>query len=135
MISSFSSSCFPNNFWRYSSVLVLLTRIVTGQLDAHVDVGHRIVMSNPNLIDDFKKVGRGKVVTLYPYDIAAAAFILDKSGGIVTDAYGESLDDLLLVTDKSIDEQCSIIAASNITLHENIMNELNWEKGELQWKL
>ena len=113
----------------FTSSSFTLTRIVTGQLDAHVDVGHRIVKDYPQTIEEFKKVGRGKVVTLYPYDIAAAAYILRKSGGIVTDAYGKSLDDLLLITDKSINEQCSIIAASNNILHKKIMSQLNWSRG------
>jgi len=110
----------------FTSSSYSLTRIVSGQLDAHVDVGHRIVQDNPDLINDFLKVGRGKLVTLFSYDIAAAAFILIKAGGIVTDAYGGSLDDLSLITDKSLSGQCSIVAASNPELHKNIMNKLRF---------
>jgi len=112
----------------FTSSSYSLTRIITGQLDAHVDVGHRIVKDYPEVLEQFKKVGRGKVVTLYPYDIAAAAFILIKAGGIVTDAYGNSLDNLPLLTDKSVEEQCSIIAASNPNLHKRIMRELTWPR-------
>jgi myo-inositol-1(or 4)-monophosphatase len=110
----------------FTSSSYSLTRIITGQLDAHVDVGHRILRDNPQLMSEFMKVGRGKIVTLFPYDIAAAAFILIKAGGIATDAYGKSLDGLGLMTDKSLNEQCSIIAASNKELHENIINQLNF---------
>jgi myo-inositol-1(or 4)-monophosphatase len=110
----------------FTSSSYSLTRIVTGQLDAHVDVGHRILRENPALEEEFLKAGRGKIVTLFPYDIAAAAFILQKAGGIVTDAYGNSLDELCLTTDKSANEQCSIVAASNQELHEKIMNQLKW---------
>ena len=110
----------------FTSSSYSLTRIITGQLDAHVDVGHRIVQDYPELIGEFLKVGRGKIVTLFPYDIAAAAFILIKSGGIVTDAYGQSLNKLSLITDKSLKEQCSIIAASNQELHEKIRGQLKW---------
>ncbi|MFA6460786.1 MAG: inositol monophosphatase family protein [Candidatus Woesearchaeota archaeon] len=110
----------------FTSSSYSLTRIVTGQLDAHVDVGHRILQDYPETEKDFLKVGRGKFVTLFPYDIAAAAFILKKAGGVVTDAYGNSLANLSLKTDKSISGQCSIIAASNPELHTNIMNKLNW---------
>ena len=112
----------------FTSSTYSLTRIITGQLDAHVDVGNRIVRDYPETEEEFKKVGRGKVVTLYPYDIAAAAFILVKSGGIVTDAYGNSLDNLSLLTDKSMKEQCSIIAASNINLHKKITSQLTWPR-------
>ncbi len=110
----------------FTSSSYSLTRILTGQLDAHVDVGHRILKDNPQLTEEFRKVGRGKIVTLFPYDISAAAFILIKSGGIVTDAYGNSLAGLGLLTDKSLAEQCSLIAASNKKLHENIMSQLNF---------
>ena len=110
----------------FTSSSYSLTRIITGQLDSHVDVGHRIVKDNPELMNEFLKVGRGKLVTLFPYDIAAAAFILIKAGGIVTDAYGNSLNQLSLTTDKSLKEQCSIIAASNLDLHTKIMGQLKW---------
>jgi len=110
----------------FTSSSYSLTRIITGQLDSHVDVGHRILRDNPGFVGEFLKVGGGKVITLFPYDIAAAAFILAKAGGIVTDAYGQSLDELHLLTDKSINGQCSIIAASNESLHEKIMNKLKW---------
>jgi myo-inositol-1(or 4)-monophosphatase len=110
----------------FTSSSYSLTRIITGQLDSHVDVGHRIVQDNPELIEEFLNVGHGKIVTLFPYDIAAAAFILIKVGGVVTDAYGQSLDNMPLITDKSLKEQCSIIAASNSSLHEKIMGGLKW---------
>ncbi|MCX6803894.1 MAG: hypothetical protein NTY48_04980 [Candidatus Diapherotrites archaeon] len=115
----------------FTSASFSLTRILTGQLDSHVDVGHRILLDHPELEEEFLKVGRGKVVTLFPYDIAAAAFILSKAGGVVTDAYGKSLDELVLTTDKSIKGQCSIIAASNPDLHQKIMNQLNWGSENL----
>jgi len=110
----------------FTSSSYSLTRIITGQLDSHVDVGHRIVQEHPELMEEFLKVGRGKIVTLFPYDIAAAAFILIKSGGTVTDAYGQSLNNLSLLTDKSIKKQCSIIAASSRDLHEKIRGNLKW---------
>jgi myo-inositol-1(or 4)-monophosphatase len=110
----------------FTSSSYSLTRIITGQLDSHVDVGHRIVQDNPELIEEFLNVGRGKIVTLFPYDIAAAAFILIKAGGTVTDAYGQSLNNMSLMTDKSLKEQCSIIAASNSYLHGKIRSQLKW---------
>jgi myo-inositol-1(or 4)-monophosphatase len=109
----------------FTSSSYSLTRIVTGQLDAHVDVGHRILKDNPALLDEFLRVGRGKIVTLFPYDIAAAAFILAKSGGVVTDAYGKPLDYVPLTTDKSMEMQCSIVAASNAELHKSIMDKIS----------
>jgi len=116
----------------FTSSTYSLTRIITGQLDSHVDIGQRILKDNPFLLNDFLRVGRGKVVTLFPYDIAAAAFILIKAGGAVTDAYGENLNKMLLTTDKSINQQCSIIASFNEDLHKKIRNELNWKNSRKQ---
>lgn len=112
----------------FTSSTYSLTRIITGQLDAHVDVGHRILQDHPELTGEFLKVGRGKLVTLFPYDIAAAAFILIKAGGVATDAYGQPLDKLSLITDKSLEGQCSIIAASTPSLHTKIFNKLDWQE-------
>jgi myo-inositol-1(or 4)-monophosphatase len=110
----------------FTSSSYSLTRIVSGQLDAHVDVGHRLVQDDASLMKDFLRVGRGKLVTLFSYDIAAAAYILIKAGGAVTDAYGKSLENLALLTDKSLQGQCSIIAASNKTLHKCILDKLRF---------
>lgn len=114
----------------FTSSSYSLTRIVTGQLDAHVDVGHRILKDRPELTPEFLRVGQGKVVTLFPYDIAPAAFIAAKGGATITDAYGRPLDELRLLTDKSIDGQCSIIAAANPELHGRIMRGLDWRRRD-----
>jgi myo-inositol-1(or 4)-monophosphatase len=111
----------------FTSSSYSLTRIVTGQLDAHVDIGHRILKDRPDLAPEFLRVGQGKLVTLFPYDIAPGAFLAEKAGAVVTDAYGRPLDDLHLLTDKSIDGQCSIIAAANAELHGRIMKGLGWD--------
>jgi myo-inositol-1(or 4)-monophosphatase len=114
----------------FTSSSYSLTRIVTGQLDAHVDIGHRVLRDRPELEPEFLATGRGALVTLFPYDIAAAAFIAAKAGAVVTSAYGEPLDDLALLTDKSLDGQCSIIAAANPELHRDIIASLRWRRKE-----
>jgi myo-inositol-1(or 4)-monophosphatase len=110
----------------FTSASFSLTRIVTGQLDAHVDVGHRILRDRPELLSEFVAVGRGQVVTLFPYDIAAAAFIATQAGAVVTDAYGRSLGGLGLVTDKGLAGQCSVVAAATPGLHAAILGSLRW---------
>jgi myo-inositol-1(or 4)-monophosphatase len=110
----------------FTSSSFSLTRIAAGQLDAHVDVGHRILRDRPELLPEFLSVGRGQAVTLFPYDIAAAAFIAARAGAVVTDAYGMPLDELCLVTDKGLDGQCSLVAAANPVLHNDIMRSLRW---------
>ena len=59
-----------------------ITRIVTGQLDAYVDVGRRILDEIPETEPAFLAVGDGTVCTNFPYDVAAAALILEEAGGV-----------------------------------------------------
>ena len=57
-----------------------MTRIVTGQLDAYVDVGRYVVDVHPALEAAFRRVGDGAVCTNFPYDVAAAALIVQEAG-------------------------------------------------------
>ena len=63
-----------------------MTRIVTGQLDAYVEPGPRIVAEVPGMRGEFERVGGGVVLNNSPYDLAAAALILEEAGAVVTDA-------------------------------------------------
>lgn len=116
----------------FTSSSYSLTRIITGQLDAHVDIGHGILRRRPDTLPEFLHTGRGKVVTLFSYDIAGAAYLLQRAGGVITDAFGEPLDALPLLTDKGVEGQCSLIAAANPTLHQEILSRLRWDALELQ---
>jgi myo-inositol-1(or 4)-monophosphatase len=68
-----------------------MTRIVTGQLDAYVDVGRYVVDLHPELEAAFRMVGDGAVCTNFPYDVAAAALIVEEAGGVVTRPDGTSI--------------------------------------------
>jgi myo-inositol-1(or 4)-monophosphatase len=116
----------------FTSSSFSLTRLVTGQLDAHVDVGHRLLMDDPSLHGRFAAVGGGAISCLFPYDIAAAAFIAEAAGCRVTDAYGESLARLGLVTDKSKANQCSVVAAANPALHRALFDSLRFPRKPIQ---
>ena len=70
-----------------------MTRIVTGQLDAYVDVGRYVVDVYPSLEGAFRRVGDGAVCTNFPYDVAAAALIVQEAGGVVTRPDGTSIAD------------------------------------------
>src|SRR5207302_11333325 len=59
-----------------------LTRITTGQLDAYVDVGRRLVDEVPATEAAFLAAGEGSVCTNFPYDVAAAALIVQEAGGV-----------------------------------------------------
>src|SRR6202008_1702317 len=68
-----------------------MTRLVTGQLDAYVDLGWRIVHELPELEPAFRIAGDGAGCTNFPYDVAAASLIVTEAGGVVTAADGGPL--------------------------------------------
>jgi myo-inositol-1(or 4)-monophosphatase len=68
-----------------------LTRILTGQLDAYVEPGARMVAEVPGMREEFARVGGGHVVNNSPYDLAAAALCLQEGGATITDASGGPL--------------------------------------------
>jgi myo-inositol-1(or 4)-monophosphatase len=103
-----------------------LTRLVTGQLDAYLDVGTRIIEEVPGLRAKFEEVGGGAVLNNSPYDLAAAVLCVEEAGGIVTDAHGRPLARRPLLG-SGHDYQMSCVAAANPTLHARILEAL--ERG------
>jgi myo-inositol-1(or 4)-monophosphatase len=97
-----------------------MTRIATGQLDAYVEPGPRMVADIPGMRERFERVGGGAVLNNSPYDLAAAALCLEEAGAIVTDAYGEPLAARPLLG-SGRDVQISCIAAANRDLHAQIL--------------
>ncbi len=116
--SSIRGGCFLFNSTAYS-----LTRLLTGQLAAVLDVGARIMKDHPWTRDTFIEAGRGKALGLFTYDIAAAALIAIEAGAIVTNAYGESFNDIPLL-DTSESNLQTICAASNQELHERLLGSI-----------
>jgi myo-inositol-1(or 4)-monophosphatase len=100
-----------------------LTRIVTGQLDAYVDVGGRILNDHPESESEFLSIGSGRVMGTFPYDIAASYLILQEANCVITDAYGKSLDDVNLL-EHGKNAVLSCVAASNVELHRRILEFL-----------
>lgn len=101
-----------------------MTRIVTGQLDAYVEPGPRIVADLPGMRAEFERVGAGAVLNNSPYDLAAAALCLSEAGAVVTDAYGRPLADRPLLG-SGADYQISCVAASNAELHAQIVRQID----------
>ncbi len=101
-----------------------MTRVVTGQLDAYVEPGPRMVDDVPGMREEFERVGGGAILNNSPYDLAAAALCLIEGGAVVTDAYGRSLADRPLLG-SSHDFQMSCVAAANAGLHAAICIELD----------
>jgi Inositol monophosphatase family len=52
-------------------VAVAMTRIVTGQFNAVIEVGSRMIDEMPGLRAEFERIGRGQVLNNSPYDLAA----------------------------------------------------------------
>src|SRR5207247_9272503 len=89
-----------------------MTRVTTGQLDAYVEPGSRLIADVPGMREEFERVGGGAVLNNSPYDVAAAALCLEEAGAVVSDAYGSSLDDRPLLG-SGPDFQLSCVAAAN----------------------
>jgi myo-inositol-1(or 4)-monophosphatase len=101
-----------------------MTRVVTGQLDAYIEPGARIIADVPGMREEFERVGSGVVLNNSPYDLAAAALICEEAGAIVTDAYGEPLAPRALLG-SGAEFQLSCVTAANPQLHERIVREID----------
>jgi myo-inositol-1(or 4)-monophosphatase len=110
-------------YFDLGSAAFTMTRIGTGQLDAYVDPGARMVDELPELEAAFRAVGGGIVATNWPYDIAAAALIVREAGGVVTDASGGALDDAPAIGSGD-GYRVSVLAASSAPLHESLLGAL-----------
>ena len=109
----------------FNSASFSISRIITGQMDAYADVGNRLLKDHPATEVEFRRVGHGSVLHLFPYDIAASVFLAKRAGVTITDAYGGSLDDTLLL-DISPQNQRSCIAACTPKLHEALLQGIRW---------
>jgi myo-inositol-1(or 4)-monophosphatase len=97
-----------------------MTRLITGQLDAVVEVGSRMIEEIPGMRAEFERVGGGQVLNNSPYDLAAPWLCLREAGGVVTDGWGRSLEDRrLLGTGHAF--QMSSISAGNAELHGQLV--------------
>lgn len=115
-------SSLKGGFFACNSTSYSLTRMLTNQLDASVDFAARFYGDIPKLVEDhFINAGRGAILGIAPYDMAASVLIAQEAGCHVTDAYGRKFDDVLLL-DSSPANMQSMIAASNVTLHKKLLN-------------
>jgi myo-inositol-1(or 4)-monophosphatase len=103
-----------------------MTRILTGQLDAYVTIGTRMIEEAPALRARFEEVGGGTVLNNSPYDLAAAVLCLEEAGAIVTDGYGDPLGPRPLLG-SGHEFQMSCVAASGEVLHARVLEAV--ERG------
>jgi myo-inositol-1(or 4)-monophosphatase len=101
-----------------------MTRIVTGQFDAVIEVGSRLIDEIPGMRQEFERVGDGQVLNNSPYDLAAPWLCLTEAGGVVTDGWGEPLDRRPLLG-SGHEFQMSSISASNAELHAELVRAVD----------
>jgi myo-inositol-1(or 4)-monophosphatase len=111
-----------------------MTRVLTGQLDAYIEPGPRIIKQLPETRSEFERVGGGAILNNTPYDLAAAALCLEEAGAIVTDASGRSLADRPLLG-SGPEHQMSVVASASPPLHARLIEELDAGIGRVAFSL
>ena len=115
-------SSLKGGFFACNSTSFSLTRLLTNQLDACVDFANRFLRDIPAQVKDhFINAGRGTVLGIVPYDIAASLLIAQEAGCVATDAFGNGLDEVLLLESGPANQR-SLVAAANAELHEKLMS-------------
>jgi myo-inositol-1(or 4)-monophosphatase len=125
--SSVGGSVFDIGSATYS-----ITRVLTGQIDASIDIGPAIIATHPSVEAEFRRVGRGAVLNSSPYDLAAVQLLCREAGVPVTDAAGRPLDDRrLLGSDHEYQIDC--IVSSNEELQRQLVELVQSGIGAFSW--
>jgi myo-inositol-1(or 4)-monophosphatase len=114
-------SSMHGGYFDLGSATFNMTRIVTGQLDAYVDMGWRVLQELPELEAAFRVAGDGAVCTNFPYDVAAAALVVTEAGGVVTAADGGPLADRPAVGSGD-GYGVAVLASASAALHERLLD-------------
>jgi myo-inositol-1(or 4)-monophosphatase len=101
-----------------------MTRVATGQLDAVIEVGSRLIDDVPGMRQEFERVGRGEVLNNSPYDLAAPWLCLREAGGVVSDGWGQPLDSRRLLG-SGHEFQMSSISAGSADLHAQLVRAID----------
>jgi myo-inositol-1(or 4)-monophosphatase len=117
-------SSMQGGYFDLGSAAFAITRVVTGQLDAYVDLGRRIVDELPATEAAFVRVGQGAVCTNFPYDVAAAALVLEEAGGVITMADGSPIGSHPAVG-SSRAEGLAVLAAASPQLHASLRDAVD----------
>jgi myo-inositol-1(or 4)-monophosphatase len=100
-----------------------ITRILTGQLDAYVDIGPAIIAAHPWTEAEFRRVGRGAVLCNSPYDVAAAYLLCKEAGVPFSDADGGTLDHRP-VLGSDVTYQMATVASGNKDLQAALVDSV-----------
>ena len=108
-----------------------ITRVLTGQLDAYIDIGPRMIDEVPGVRPLFEEVGKGAILNNSPHDLAAVGLICREAGAVFGDGWGNPLEGrLLLGSDDSF--QMSCIAAANREMFDAIVAAVDAGIGKLR---
>jgi myo-inositol-1(or 4)-monophosphatase len=113
-------SSMRGGFFDLGSATFNMTRIVTGQLDAYVDIGRYVLDVFPQTEPAFRTAGAGALCTNFPYDVAAAALIVREAGGVVTHPDGTSIDDHPAVGSGE-EFGIAVVASASAPLHDRLL--------------
>ncbi len=119
--TSVKGGVFVLNSCTYST-----SRLLLGRFHAWVDIGNRLYKEFPELEFYFKKIGGGKPLGLFPHDLAAVWLILKEAGFFVSDAFGNSWEDISL-TDHSSYNITSSICSGDKSLYDYLLEKV--ERG------
>ena len=125
-----SGCTLRGGFFVLNSTAFELTRLVTGQLSAVVDIRARLMNDAGWLQPSFNAHGGGRPIALCPYDAAAAAFIALQMGACVTDAHGRSIEEWDLLDTRAANFG-TLIAAISPALHAAILASVDRGFAEL----
>jgi myo-inositol-1(or 4)-monophosphatase len=109
----------------------VMTRIVTGQLDAVIEVGSRMIDEIPGLREQFVHIGGGQILNNSPYDLAAPWLCLREAGGTISDGWGRPLDGRRLLG-TGHEFQMSSISAASPALHGQLVRAVDDGIGRLR---
>jgi myo-inositol-1(or 4)-monophosphatase len=101
-----------------------MTRVLTGQFDAVIEVGSRLIEDVPGMRAEFERVGGGAILNNSPYDLAAPWLCLREAGGVISDGWGRPLEHYRLLG-SGHDFQISTISASNRALHAELVRVID----------
>lgn len=99
--------------------------LVRGQNELDIDLRRRLVQDYPNLEVMLKPSSKA----LFPMDVGACILMIRELGGVVTDGYGNSIDNVKLWHFRgdgswSDENQISMVAAITPVLHARAMEKL-----------
>ena len=117
------TSSVDGGIFDLGSATYCITRLLTGQLDAYVDVGDLMAREVPAVLADFLRCGHGQILNNSCYDLAAASLIAQEAGVVVSDAAGGNLDAYPLM-DKGKAVQLSCVCSTSQALQDEVLESI-----------